>query len=180
MERYIALLRGVNVGGKNKVSMQELKTSLNENGFENVVTYINSGNVIFDSDSSDCGALQRIFNGIILSKFAIDVPVCVISIDDLENSLKNAPSWWGSDADSKHNAIFIIPPASAEEVIQKVGKIKSEFEKVYNHGNVIFWSAPVATFSKTSWSKIPSNPLVYNNITVRNSNTTKKLLELSK
>ena len=62
MIKYIALLRGINVGGKNKLSMKELKKTLEENGFQDVVTYINSGNIIFTSDNLDIELMKRSFN----------------------------------------------------------------------------------------------------------------------
>ncbi|NLT96322.1 MAG: DUF1697 domain-containing protein [Clostridia bacterium] len=177
MKKYIALLRGINVGGKNKVSMKELRELLEENGFQDVVTYINSGNIIFSSDNPDIEFIRTKCEALILEKFKLDISLLVISSEELIEIVNNAPEWWGVDKESKHNAIFVIPPTTVDEVFREVGRIKPEYEKVSSFGKTIFWSAPLKTFSRTSLSKIVGKP-VYNKITIRNSNTVKNLAEL--
>lgn len=179
MEKYIALLRGINVGGKNKISMPELKELFEQSGFFEVSTYINSGNVIFSSEGKDELVLKKDCEMMILERFQLNISVGVISSKDLEAALKHAPSWWGEDKASKHNAIFVIPPATAEEVMQAVGEAKPDYEKVDSYGRVIFWSAPMDTYSRTRYSKIVGSA-VYDSITIRNANTTMKLLQLVK
>jgi uncharacterized protein (DUF1697 family) len=176
---YISLLRGVNVGGNNKISMPELKTAFEKRGFENVVTYINSGNILFDSDLGLQEA-KAVCENLIETGFGLKIAVGIITASHLADALGHAPGWWNSDADSRHNAIFVIPPATAEEVCLAVGGTKPEYEKVSCYGSVIFWSAPVKTFSRTRWSKIVQNKAVYNLITIRNANTTLKLAALAK
>ena len=78
----------------------------------------------------------------------------------------------------KHNAIFVIPPATAQQIAQLVGEAKPEYEQVDFYENVIFWSAPLKTFSRTRWSKIVQSKQAYNAITIRNYNTTQKLAQL--
>jgi len=179
MKKYIALLRGINVGGKNIISMKDLKDLLEENGFKDVVTYINSGNIIFSSDSSDIEFLKGHCEALILQKFNLDLSLMIISAEDLIDALRNAPEWWDADIESKHNAIFVIPPTTVEEVILEVGQAKPEYEKIGSYGRVIFWSAPLKTFSRTRWAKITGKS-VYSCVTIRNSNTAKKLAELCK
>lgn len=179
MEKYIAFLRGINVGGKNKVSMPELKTLFEQSGFEDVVTYINSGNVIFSSDENDESRLKERCEAFIANTFQLNIPVSIVSVKDLSAAHDHAPQWWDQDKDSKHNAILIIPPTTVEEVFAEVGAIKPEYEKVDYFGRVIFWSAPIKTFSRTRWSKIVGSA-VYDSITIRNANTIKKLLQLAK
>ncbi len=177
MKRYIVLLRGINVGGKNKVSMPELKKQFEVNGFQDVITYINSGNIIFSSDNTDEETLKKECEALILNKFQLNVPVAIIPAVELLDALDHAPDWWGADEESKHNAIFVIPPVTADEVFKEVGESKPEYEAVDSYGRVIFWSAPVKTFSRTRWSKIVGSS-VYDSITIRNSNTVKKILQL--
>ena len=179
MKKFIALLRGINVGGKNKVSMPLLKSALEHAGFSDVTTYINSGNIIFSSTENDILMLQNQFRGVIADTFGLDIPTAVIPAKDLADALEHAPSWWNAADNSKHNAIFVIAPADAAAVIQQVGDIKPEYEKVAHHNQVIFWSAPIETFSHTRWSKIVGGP-AYQSVTIRNANTTMKLLQLSK
>jgi len=174
--KYIALLRGINVGGKNKVSMKELKELLKENGFFDVDTYINSGNIIFSSDNSDVEFLKRNCEALIFEKFKLKISVVVISSTELIETLNNAPDWWDFDNESKHNAIFVIPPTTVDEVIKEVGEAKPEYEKISSSSKVIFWSAPIKTISRTRWLKIVGKP-VYNEVTIRNANTVKNLAE---
>ena len=178
MKRYIALLRGVNVGGKNKVSMAVLKSAF-EGKFLDVSTYINSGNVIFSCDDSDMMTLQQSCRKIIKDSFHLDIAVAVITSDELSDALVQAPAWWDADSGAKHNTIFVISPATAESVIETIGETKPEYEKIAYHGQVIFWSAPLETFSRTRLTKLVSGT-AYDKITIRNANTTKKLLQLVK
>jgi uncharacterized protein (DUF1697 family) len=97
----------------------------------------------------------------------------------LRDALAHAPDWWNTDKDSKHNAIFVIAPATAASVRAEVGEAKPAYERVACHGKVIFWTAPLATFSRTRWSKITQHKAAYNATTIRNANTTLKLLELT-
>lgn len=178
MTKYIALLRGVNVGGNNKISMPELKCSFERQGFENVVTYINSGNILFDS-GLDLQSAMATCKEVIQADFGLDITVGMISATDLVEAMKCAPAWWNTDAESKHNSIFVILPITAAEVIASVGDAKPEYEQVTSYGNVIFWSAPIQTFSRTRWSKVVQNKAVYNQITIRNANTALKLAALA-
>ena len=178
MTRTIALLRGVNVGGNNKISMPELKAAFERRGFQNVVTYINSGNIIFDSGMDETAA-KAACEELIEEGFGLKIAVGLITAADLAEALANAPDWWGGDPAAKHNAIFVIPPMDAQTVCAQVGELKPEYEKTAFHGRVIFWSAPLATFSHTRWSKIVQNRAVYNAVTIRNANTAKKLAELA-
>jgi uncharacterized protein (DUF1697 family) len=169
----------VNVGGKNKISMPELKEAFEGRGFENVATYINSGNILFDSDL-DLLEAKAACEDIIETGFGLKIAVGIITADHLADAIGHAPEWWNSGSDSTHNAIFAIPPATADEVCLSVGDAKPEYEKVYCHGSVIFWSAPRKTFSRTRYSKIVANKAAYSLITIRNANTALKLAALAK
>ena len=177
--RQIALLRGVNVGGANLIKMSELKASFERAGFKHVVTYINSGNVIFDSDVTDEKMLRETCERLIFTDFGMNIAVCVISADDLREALAHAPVWWNATADAKHDVFFVIPPATAADICGHVGEVKEEYERVDYYGRVIFWSAAMATYSRTRWSKLSKDKAMYKAITVRNANTALKLGELS-
>lgn len=97
MKRYIALLRGINISGKNKISMAELKNGFENLGFEEVKTYLNSGNVIFSCDEDDIEKLTGQIETVIKDQFGLDIPVFVIAKEKLEDILHNAPDWWGND-----------------------------------------------------------------------------------
>jgi len=178
--KYIALLRGINVGGNNKVSMAELRECFEAAGFTNVSTYINSGNVFFESSEKSDATLVSICEAAIEKRFGFHVICAVISAKEIQDSIAHAPDWWDKGgAEVKHNALFVIAPKTAAEIIKEVGEPKLEYENIAAHGRVIFWTAAFKTFGRTQYSKIVGTP-AYQFITIRNSNTAKKLVELSK
>lgn len=199
MTTYIALLRGVNVGGKNRVPMPLLRKAFEEAGFSRVSTYINSGNVIFDAPqprgvrgenaSLSNEALQAQCRALLKAAFDVEVAVAVLSAEELRTALAAAPDWWGVElppedaADKskliKHNAVVVIAPMSVQEVEAAVGETLPEYEQVATQGSVIFWSAPYATFSRSRWSKIVATKKYFSQITLRNHRTMYKLAELA-
>ena len=80
MERFLALLRGINISGKNQIAMPELKTACTDAGLLDVRTYLNSGNVLFTADSGDPDALAAAISELIHRQFALEIPVCVIAL----------------------------------------------------------------------------------------------------
>ena len=176
--KYIALLRGINVGGNNKVSMSDLKRSFEKAGFQHVSTYINSGNVIFETAETELIELIAKCRAFLEQDFGFPINLSIIEGSALKDALEHAPEWWDKDPDSKHNTIFVIPPASAETLIDEVGAVKPDYEKIGFYQNVIFWTAPIATFSRTRWSKIVGTR-AYQDVTIRNSNTARKLLAIA-
>ena len=88
MAKHIALLRGINIGGKNKISMPLLKIAFEEIGFLDVITYINSGNIIFSSNIQDKNELIQKCESIILDKFMLNIPITIISAKELSDTLK--------------------------------------------------------------------------------------------
>lgn len=179
MGKYIVFLRGINVGGKNKVSMLRLKELFEQNGHQNVMTYINSGNIFFSSEITNEKKLKEEFEALILNEFQFSIPVMIITVNYLLSAFDHMPSWWGQDKDSAHNTIFIIPPVTFEEVSKAAGEINPEYEKIDHYGNVVFWSAPIKTYSRTRWSKLVASSL-YDSITIRNINTFRKISQLAK
>ena len=173
MVRYIALLRGINVGGQNKIAMPELKAAFEKQGFQKVVTYINSGNIILESELSESG-VRTVCEALIEKTFSLKITVCIITAAELAEALSHAPEWWNKTPDAKNNAVFVIPPFTAAEICAEINDTKPEHEKISYYGKVVFWTAPLAAFSKTRLTKIVHKK-EYNGITVRNANTTLKL-----
>ena len=77
--KYVALLRGINISGKNKISMSELKSELENNKYQNVITYLNSGNVIFESSIDNKETIMKDINKIIYGKFNLEIPIFIIT-----------------------------------------------------------------------------------------------------
>ena len=94
--KYIVLLRGINISGKNKIAMSELKKILESNNYLNVITYLNSGNVILNSDNSKEYIVDDI-RTFIKKKFNLEIPVYVIEHLELKDILEHNPIWWGTN-----------------------------------------------------------------------------------
>ena len=93
MKKYVALLRGINIGGKNKIKMSELKSAFEMAGLTEVRTVLNSGNIIF---SSEADMNEEIIENIILEHFKMKIPVYLMKIEDLEDILAHSPKWWNT------------------------------------------------------------------------------------
>ena len=176
MKRYVALLRGINVSGKNKIVMSELKQEFAEHGFSEITTYLNSGNVVFSSTIDDKDVLSNKIMVMIKERFALDIPVLVVLQEELEELLNNAPDWWGDeDKEIYDNLIFIMPSLSYEEIYSEIGNPKAEYEKVHHYKNVIFWSFSRKDYQKTNWWSKTANSNVSHKITIRTANTVRKI-----
>ena len=175
MKRYIALLRGVNVGGKNKISMAELKQGFEALGFSEVRTHMNSGNVVFSGEEAEAARIQAM----IRERFDLDVPVLVVARDWLEDVLRDAPDWWGrGDKEIYDNLILVLPPATAGAIAEKFGDPTEGLEQVCIREGAIFWSFERKSSAKCSWWKRSASPGIGEWITIRTANTVKKLAKM--
>lgn len=179
--KYIVLLRGINISGRNKIEMPVLKSTLEENGFENVQTLLNSGNVILQSDIASKEILSQKIYDIIKAKFQLEIPIFITTENELEDILNNCPSWWGtSDKNIYNNLIFIIPPAKSEEIYSIVGEPSKDIDKIDEYKNHIFWSYIAKDYNKSNWWKKTASTSIKDKITIRTANTTKKIIALCK
>lgn len=177
--RYIALLRGINVGGNNKVTMSDLRDCFEKDGFRDVSTYINSGNILFSSDLGDVTALIQRCEMLIEKRFGFPVVVAIVAADDFIQMVDNAPKWWATDdpKEFRNEALFVIPPTTADEVLKEIQTRTSTVDKFMAHKQVVFWTLPRISYTKSVVPKIIGTP-IYRRITIRSSATTKKLYDL--
>ena len=179
MNRYIALLRGVNISGKNKISMQELKEAFTELSFVDVLTHLNSGNVAFEADESDELVLAEKISKMIKDHFEIDIPVLVILQEKLRQILSGAPEWWGTNDKNKYdNLIFVLPCSSAEIIAEKIGEPSKDSERIFIYKNTIFWTFDRAKYSKANWWKKTASKGIGEMLTIRTATTLKKIAEM--
>lgn len=94
--KYIVLLREINISGKNNILMSELKKVLEENQYTNVSTYLNSGNVILESNTKNEEDIMKDIYEIVKAKFNLEIPIFVTNESALESILSNSPEWWGT------------------------------------------------------------------------------------
>ena len=177
MKRYIAFLRGININGKNKVPMAELKQGFEKLDFGDVKTYLNSGNVIFSNDEEDAKKFTNQIEVMIKNRFGLDIPVFIILKEELDNILHNAPDWWGNgDNEIYDNLIFIMPPATSAEVYSEIGEPKADLEKIKVYKDVIFWSFSRKDYQKTNWWSKTASSAISSKLTIRTANTVRRVV----
>jgi len=175
MTSYLALLRGINVGGRNPIKMPALKACFEAGGFEDVVTYIQSGNVVFRSSSSGSGALARGIEQMLRKRFEYEATVVVRSRAQLRAVVDGAPKGFGADpAAYRYDVIFLKEPLTARSALKSV-PTKEGVDEAHAGRGVLYFSRLTAKATQSRLSKIVSLPM-YPNITIRNWNTTTKLL----
>lgn len=177
MIRYLALLRGVNVGGKAMIKMADLKTCLLASGLTDVATYIQSGNILFASKVTDDAELARIIHESIAKTFQLEVAVVVLSKSEWQQIIADAPSWWGQDPEWKHNLQIMLKPYDMAATVAAIGILKPDIEAMKPGAGVLYQSMSKALFGRTTTGKLASSP-IYKQMTIRNHNTATKLLAL--
>lgn len=175
---FVALLRGVNVGGNNMVSMSSLKESFEKLGFTEVKTYINSGNIIFKAKELDARKLERKIEQMLSRDYQLDSKVVVRSLAEMEKLVKSLPPGWSGDSRWRYNVIFLRHSIDSEEILADL-PIKSDIEQIFYRPGTILWSAQASEASRTNMVKLSSRK-IYQDMTIRNLNTTNKLYELMK
>lgn len=173
---FVALLRGVNVGGNNIISMKSLKTSFEKLGFKDVSTYINSGNILFKAKEPDARTLETTIEAMLSRDYNLDCKVVVRSFPEMASLVENLPKNWNGDTEWKYNVIFLRHSIDSEKVLESLGP-KREIEKVVYYPGTLLWSARISDMKRTSLEKLSSQKL-FQDMTVRNTNTTRKLYEL--
>jgi uncharacterized protein (DUF1697 family) len=170
---YVALLRGINVGGNSRVEMARLKTVFESLGFSNVTTYINSGNVIFsDHDLSTNKLADKIENAIEI-EFSLKVPVVVRDLSNIQAVNKALPTSWTNDTTMKTDVMFLWDGYDSPEILKSL-TIKPAIDDVKYVPGAILWRVDRKNVTKSGMLKIVGSEL-YKNMTVRNCNTLRRL-----
>jgi uncharacterized protein (DUF1697 family) len=169
---YLALLRGINVGGKSKVEMPKLKLAFESLGCKNVLTYINSGNVIF-CDQRKINELVPIIKKAIIKNFGFEVKIVLRDLANIRKLCQEIPSHWTNDIEQKTDVIFLFPEVDSPEILNKI-VINPDLENVRYVSGALVWNIGRKNVTKGSGIKlIKSN--IYPLITIRNINTVRKL-----
>ncbi|MEO6513436.1 MAG: DUF1697 domain-containing protein [Candidatus Saccharimonadales bacterium] len=177
MTTYLALLRGVNVGGKAMLKMADLAQALTDTGFERVTTYIQSGNVIVHADDKDKQAVAEVIKACIKKDFDLSVEIALFTSAEWREMIEAAPSWWGKDAEWKHNLLVLTEPVPMKEVVVAIGDLKPDIENMEPGTGVLYQSMSRKLFGRTTTGKLAASP-IYKKMTIRNYNTATKLLKL--
>ena len=175
--KYVALLRGINVGGNNKIKMSELRDCLEEAGLTHVQTYIQSGNVIFESGDKGVEKLASKVEQAIKKTFGLTVPTLVLSQAQLQAVIDDIPAGWLENGEWKYNYLFLKPPFDMQQVVDDIGELKPDIEAMTTGKDVLYQSMLIKAFGRTTAGKLVYKPS-YKIITIRNHNTVTKLLAM--
>jgi uncharacterized protein (DUF1697 family) len=173
---FVALLRGVNVGGKNMISMTALKASFAKLGFREVTTYINSGNILFKTNERDPRKLETKIERLLSKEYQLGCRVVVRSVSEMANLVESLPKSWNGDARWRYNVIFLRHSIDSEQLLRGFAP-KPDIEEVVYRPGALLWSAKVTDLTRSVMLKLATRK-IYQDMTVRNLNTTKKLYEL--
>jgi len=174
----VALLRAVNVGGNNMISMKSLKESFEQMGFKHVTTYINSGNIIFTTKEADARKLEKKIEQMLARDYQLDSRVVVRSFSEMTNLVESLPQSWTGDSGWRYNVIFLRHTIDSEQILEELSP-KRDIEEVFYRAGALLWSAQVSEMNRTTMLKL-STRKIYQEMTVRNLNTTIKLQFLMK
>jgi uncharacterized protein (DUF1697 family) len=175
--QYLALLRGINVGGNNIIKMVDLKACFENMGFSDVLTYIQSGNVLFKSAEKDKAKLTAKIEAGLSERFSYKARLVVISYKQLKQAVDESPKGFGKDPDEyRYDVIFLKEPITPKEAMKSVST-KEGVDNAYSGKDVLYFSRLIARATQSHLTKIIALP-VYQNMTIRNWNTTTKLLAL--
>lgn len=173
---YVALLRGINVGGKNKVDMTELRAAFADAGMTSVTTYINSGNVIFSSRARNTGRLASRLEKAIADHFGFQIRVLVRDFDNIRDVVAAMPADWVSDTITRCDVMFLWDEVDRPETLELLS-IKPAVDELIRVPGALIWKVDKANVGRSGMTKLVGTPL-YKQMTIRNSNTARKLLEL--
>jgi uncharacterized protein (DUF1697 family) len=176
VSRYVALLRGINVGGNNLIKMAALKACFEAQGFGAVATFIASGNVLFESRESGAALVKKIERAL---SATFDYPASIVlrSRKQMADVLARAPAGFGKQPDRyRYDVLFLKEPLKAAAALAVVPR-REGVDQVWAGPGVLYFCRLISQASKSQLSRVVSLP-IYKNMTIRNWNTTTRLLRL--
>ena len=173
---WVALLRGVNVGGRNLMKMPALKACLEDAGFDRVETFIQSGNVVFRSALRSASRLTAQLEQAIETTLGVSSRVVVVSHDRLKTVIDEAPAAWRSRSDLRRNIAFLRPPITAAAALKEVD-VRPGVDAVDGGKGVLYMTTTLRDAAKSRLSKIVTKT-VYREMTIRTYGTCQKILAL--
>src|SRR5262249_47389357 len=170
--RYVALIRGINVGGNSIIPMMKLRAAFEDCGLKNVSTFTASGNVLFEAPRVPTLETR-------LSKvLGLPIRLTLRTHTEMEAIVKDAPNGFGTKPDTfRYDVWFVMPPMTAEKVLAAL-EPKDGVDAVSAGDGVIYATRLIAKASQSRLTRVVGTP-IYASVTIRNWNTTRKLAELS-
>jgi uncharacterized protein (DUF1697 family) len=174
---YVALLRGINVGGNRAVSMKTLKAVFETSGMADVRTYINSGNVVFETKSRSADRVAATLEKAIANEFGFAVDVLVVSQRRLRAIVEAIPKSWTNDQAMRCDVLFLWDDVDSRSILGKL-PVREGVDTVRYTPGAVIWQLARKDINKSRMAKLVGTPL-YKRITIRNCNTARKLLALT-
>ncbi len=170
--KFIALLRGINVGGNRKVNMKKLKELFERHGYTDVLTYINSGNVIFNSNKKS-HYLRHEIEKKLKNEFGFEIPTLIKTEREMKSIINALPNDWGNDTTQRTDVAYLFPEIDSKKTIDEL-PVKKEFIDIRYTKGAIYWNIKRKNYNKSHLNKIISHKL-YQFMTMRNINTARFL-----
>ncbi len=174
--KYLALLRGINVGGNCKVEMPRLKQVFESSGFSNVLTYINSGNIIFEAPARPKDKLARAIEKTLKKSFGFEIKTLVRTASEIQKLSKGIPATWTNDAEQKTDVLFLWDAFDSKSTIGEI-TTNSDIDSLKYISGAIAWNVHRKNYNKSGMRKFIGTK-VYKHMTARNVNTVRKLASL--
>lgn len=172
----VALLRGVNVGGRSKVEMPRLRTVFETAGLESVRTYINSGNVIFTGARLAVPDLTSRLENAIASEFGFEVKLLIRDFDTMSAIEAAIPSHWVTDSSMRTDVMFLWDEIANPGIVDEL-PVRKEVDNVLYASGAIIWQVDAVNLNRSGRTKVIGGQ-VYRSATVRNANTVRKLVAM--
>ncbi|MCL6603282.1 MAG: DUF1697 domain-containing protein [Paenibacillus sp.] len=179
MITYIALLRGINVGGNKIVKMQDLKTMFQSLEFHNIRTYIQSGNVVFESDNLETTAISGVIEQRIKEVFGFEVFVILRTLEEMEKAIMNNPFELSGNEDYKRLYISFLTSEPSVEALEKLQPYLDGPDKLCFVGKEMYVLYETSV-SKSALFKVPMDKILGTPSTTRNWNTVNKLVVMGR
>ena len=178
MEKYIAILRGINVSGKNIIKMKDLKSELDDLGFKNVITYIQSGNIVFEHEKTPTNRLTAVIKQTIAKKFKLDVPVMVFETEQWKKILTNNAFLGEENIDITKLHVTFLSSSPSTVFIAQINLDAYLPDQLIITNEAIYLYCPNG-YGKTKLTNNFFEAKLKVTATTRNWKTANKLLELS-
>ncbi len=167
---HVILIRGINVGGKNKVPMAELRSSLEEAGLRHVRTYIQSGNVLVDAGGSAADEVNALAERVLLEAFDVDTVVVSLPAAQLRAAVTEAPAGFGAEPETYHSDVAFMRPGISMDDAVAAFSLRDGVDTLWSGDGVVYFRRLSAQRTRSKLSSVMSSPL-YKHMTIRNWRT---------
>jgi uncharacterized protein (DUF1697 family) len=174
--KYVALIRAINVGGRNLMRMSDVRACLEAREFQHVSTYIQSGNILFESDVSNVSKLTAAIDKAFSETFNHTAGVFIRSQRQMQKIVADAPIEWKKGATLRCNVAFVRTPLTAAKAVAAI-ELKPGVDSIKAGDHVVYMSTLITHLKQSAFPKIVGKP-IYRDMTVRNYSTCQKILAL--